>query len=274
MITGIEEILIDDISQINDILFSAEYQTEYGRYRDIRLYRGLNDSSYGLITSLRRNCKNLDFLEQNILDNFGKYAVIENPEINKSIWRKMVLGQHHGLPTRLLDWTRSPLVALHFATTEVDMDMMDQHDCVIWEIDVKKLHEALPKQYQDVMTKYGQHIFSLDMIGEVCGDDISSYDKDMGRDKMVIIEPPSLDPRIMNQYAFFSVVPAGVEKVEDVLMYYPGAVKKYVISKNLRWQIRDMLDQVNINERIIYPGLDGIAKWIGRHYFVRGMDEN
>ena len=44
---------------------------------------------------------------------------------------------------------------------------------------------------------------------------------------------------------------------------------KYVIDKSLKWRIRDMLDQMNINERTIYPGIDGIAQWLARHYYVR-----
>lgn len=271
MATKITEIYIDSISQLNDIFFRAEFDAKISRHRDLRLYRGLCNSSYNLVTSLRRNCKDSDSaLEKSILDNFGKYAAIENPDINSSIWKKMFLGQHHGLPTRLLDWTRSPLVALHFAMTEGNMDLIDQHDCIIWELDVKKLNVALPEEYKEVINEYNQQIFSVEMLEKACGtENTTAYDKAMGTDKMIIVEPPSIDPRIMNQYSFFSVVPTGVEKVDDILNLYPDAVKKYVISKNIRWQIRDMLDQANINERIIYPGLDGIAAWIGRYYFVR-----
>ncbi|MCR5323085.1 MAG: macro domain-containing protein [Lachnospiraceae bacterium] len=39
--------------------------------------------------------------------------------------------------------------------------------------------------------------------------------------------------------------------------------------RELRWEIRDMLDMSNVNERVVYPGLDGIATWISRHYYVR-----
>jgi hypothetical protein len=35
-----------------------------------------------------------------------------------------------------------------------------------------------------------------------------------------------------------------------------------------------MLDQYNVNERIVYPGLDGISTWIARHYFVKENEEN
>ncbi len=44
---------------------------------------------------------------------------------------------------------------------------------------------------------------------------------------------------------------------------------KYVIDKGIRWDLRDILDQLNMNERMIYPGMDGIAKWIARHYYVK-----
>lgn len=44
---------------------------------------------------------------------------------------------------------------------------------------------------------------------------------------------------------------------------------KYIIDKTLKWRIRDMLDQLNVNERIIYPGLDGLSSWIKRHYYVK-----
>ena len=44
---------------------------------------------------------------------------------------------------------------------------------------------------------------------------------------------------------------------------------KYVIDKNLRWRVRDMLDSLNISERLFFPGLDGLSKWIARHYYVK-----
>ena len=98
---------------------------------------------------------------------------------------------------------------------------------------------------------------------------LKQYDEDMKDNAMVVIEPPSIDPRIVNQYSFFSIVPNGIEDLETFLDKYTDNTIKYVISKDLRWRIRDMLDQQNISERIIYSGLDGLSSWLGRHYFVK-----
>ena len=98
---------------------------------------------------------------------------------------------------------------------------------------------------------------------------IEEYDSLTNGTSMVIMEPPSIDPRIVNQYAFFSVVPGQVNSIEEFLAQYTEQTVKYVISKDLKWRIRDFLDEANISERTVYPGLDGICKWLARHYYVR-----
>ena len=123
-----------------------EYRPELKRNRSAYVYRGMADASFKMVTSLRRNSKQLQqALEPAILKNFAKYAVIEDPSVAHSVWRQMILGQHHGLPTRLLDWTHSALVALHFAVSEENLDNMAEHDCMVWRIDIDELHSLLPE---------------------------------------------------------------------------------------------------------------------------------
>ncbi|ELY91195.1 FRG domain-containing protein [Natrinema altunense] len=65
----------------------------------------------------------------------------------RSVWHLLAIAQHYGLPTRLLDWSFSPLVAAYFATRSGDTE----HDGAIWALDYRKLHADLPDPYQDVL---------------------------------------------------------------------------------------------------------------------------
>jgi hypothetical protein len=222
-----------------------------------------------MVTSLRRNCKQLQqTLEPAILKNFAKYAVIEDPGVSQSVWHQMILGQHHGLPTRLLDWTQSALVALHFAMSEENLEHMADHDCMVWRIDMQELYSLLPDRYQAAVNRTQSTIFNIKMLAGIT-ESLEQYDRDMGDQAMVIFEPPSTNDRIINQYSFFSVVPTEMTDIEGFLNRRTEHTVKYIIDRHLRWRVRDMLDQLNMSERIIYPGLDGLSKWIARHYFVK-----
>ena len=265
----IKTFVIDDIFGVSGLLTEQRYRKDLDRYRSLHVYRGMSNVSYKMMTSLRRVCKEKSqLLEPVILSNFTKYAVLEDPSIETSIWRQMILGQHHGLPTRLLDWSFSPLVSLHFALTESDLDQMDQHDCVVWRMDIDELHGMLPERYQRVMEKESTTAFSLKMLQEACTGP-EQYDADMQGKAMLIVEPPSIEQRIVNQFSFFSIIPSGMEDIEAFLNEHTNKTVRFIIKKEIRWRARDLLDQLNISERIIYPGLDGLSRWLERHYYVK-----
>lgn len=240
-----------------------------GRYRGYYLYRGLPNVDYKLQTSLQRNCGDKrETLEKRLLSNFAKYTATNTDADCENLWRRMIIGQHHGLPTRLLDWTHSPFVGLHFAVSDGDMNRIDANDSVLWRIDISDLHDRLPKEFQAVMSEECAKVFSVDMLNKVTKS-LEHYDEITNGESMVIMEPPSIDPRIVNQYAFFSVIPGQIDDIEEFLDKNTDKTYKYIISKDLKWRIRDYLDEANISERTIYPGLDGICKWLARHYYVK-----
>ncbi len=261
--------VIDTLDGALRLLSEQDENIQLKRYRNAFLYRGMPNASNELVTSLKRNCKHLQKeLEPIILRNFTKYAIHEDPSIGDSVWRQMIVGRHHGLPTRLLDWSRSPLIGLHFSLEEKDMDSFDRHDSVVWRIDMKEMHNLLPDPYKLPLRRNKTSIMSVEMLSETTTS-LKQYDADMGDNAMVLVEPPSINSRIINQYSYFSVVPCGMDDIEGFFDRYTDNTVRYLIKKEVRWRIRDMLDQLNISERIVYPGLDGLCQWIARHYYVK-----
>lgn len=268
---------ITTIEQLGPIIFDQDFSKEMSRYRSRSLYKGLSNAQWHLSTSLYRNCMaKKNALEETILRSFTKYASYEDPALKDSVWRQLIIGQHHGLPTRMLDWTYSPLIGLHFATSAEPVKL-GTRDALLWKIDGKELNERLPDKYQRELKNSNAHMFTVEMLQKVTSS-LTEYDLDMKDHAMVLMEPPSIDQRIINQYASFTIVPPGIESadgtctIEQWLDKNTENTVKYIIDKDIIWRIRDMLDQMNLNERIIYPGLDGLSQWLMRRYYVMNKE--
>ncbi len=249
---------VESWSELQEVLYHDSFASELNRFRSNYVYRGLENVHYDLSTSLNRLGES--HLERHLLRNFRKYSQLE--EQNKSIWNWLAIAQHHGLPTRLLDWTYSPFVALHFATN--DFTTFNQ-DGMIWAINYYDAKNYLPDQLKEIIDDEGSHIFTAEMLDKAVRslDELRSLRKE---DFVLFFEPPSMDQRIVNQYALFSMM-----SNPDVLLnrWLNGINIRHfriIIPKRLKWEIRDKLDQSNINERVLFPGLDGLATWLKRHY--------
>lgn len=265
----VDERTISNLDELWGLISDQKYVDKLRRHRSSTLYRGLSRASYHLETTLSRNSKGKALVvEEPILRNFAKYASIDDPSLDDSVWRRLIIGQHHGLPTRLLDWSYSPLVALHFATSGEALAEMEDEDCAVWAIDIEEINSLLPEKYQCMLEERSAYLFTVDMMNDLV-ESLGNYDEDMGEDSMVLLEPPSIDQRIISQYSYFSVIPAGIRNLEGFLDSRTNNTVKYVIDRSLKWRVRDMLDQMNINERVVFPGLDGLASWLKRHYYVK-----
>jgi hypothetical protein len=119
----IEVFKVDSWEDLNEQLWKYSRDSTLNWVTDTT-YRGL-DRDYGnLKTSLQRLGGNLKIKEQKLLNAFRKHARTDL-QFGESDWDVMLLGRHYGLPTRLLDWTVSPLTALFFAVEHVEHDDED-----------------------------------------------------------------------------------------------------------------------------------------------------
>jgi hypothetical protein len=255
-------------------LFTDSHDKELDRYRSPYVFRGLGDCEYRLVSSLNRlghtDAQKIRLIEERLVDSFRKYAHGEF-DAAASIWHWISLAQHHGLPTRLLDWTYSPFVALHFATS--DASLMDR-DSVVWCVDRWAIQRWLPPDLRDTIKARGIGVFPIELLAS----EFPTFDKfdipDQRSDFMMFFEPPALDERIINQGALFSFLSRPELDLDDWLERIstqtdpnrPPLCKKVQVASKLKWEIRDKLDAANIQERVLFPGLDGLSAWLKRWY--------
>ena len=97
---------------------------------------------------------------------------------------------------------------------------------------------------------------------------LGDFDR-LGEDFVVFFEPPALDQRIVNQYALFSLMPSPHTRMDEWLERHAELARRVILPAELKWEVRDKLDQANITERVLFPGLDGLATWLKRYFSPR-----
>lgn len=258
-----QEIRINSWNELQDTLYADSWSAALQRYRSQFVFRGLSNKDYRLETTLIRLGGNFVKLEPHLLRNFRKYAHRQNVE-RDSIWHWLSVAKHHGLPARLLDWTYSPFIAMHFATA--DITKFDE-DGAIWAVNYLNAHRHLPGPLRSELD-VGTHAFDVEMLSNLLVS-LEALDTISSTDFALFFEPPSIDDRIVNQFSLFSIMSSPVAMLDDWLEARQVIYKKIIIPANLKWEIRDKLDQANITERVLFPGLDGLSTWLKRHYSPR-----
>jgi hypothetical protein len=263
---AVPETIVRTLGELIDKVTPSEPDKRIGRRRDTGIYRGTSACDRPLLTSLDRLSgadtphEKAD-LEEHVLRNFIRYSRPHLPGPPVNDWELLVLAQHHGLPTRLLDWTYSPLVAAHFATC----DSEPQCDRSIWRLDWMPVHRAFG------FPELALLIEDLGQLFEVEGPFTpwSLFDGSVpGKDFVCMIEPPSLSARIVAQSAVFTLCSDKFSTFEGFLDKHglAGHLTRYVIPMDEVARFRDQLDMASVDERRLFPDLDGVAARLKRYY--------
>lgn len=246
--------------EFDDAVAEANHGGPRGaRVHSSLVFRGLARSSYSNRHSLARLGDDYDKLERHLIRNFRKYAHRERP--GPTLWDWLSLAQHHGLPTRLLDWTFSPFVAAHFATAT-----SPEQEAIVWAVDCAAAHELLPAALRQSIGAEGATVFTTELLAHHAPS-LAKLDGLTEQEPFVLFfEPPSLDDRIVNQSAVLSMLSGARASMDEWVHRHAELCHAWTIPPEAKAEIRERLDQANVTERVLMPGLDGLATWLRRYY--------
>lgn len=261
----VREVVVHSLGEFVDVVTPRAPDPQTGRRRDTGVYRGSSDATSPLFTTLDRlgsppHAKR--DLEEHVLRNFIRYS---RPHLDQARphndWEMLITAQHHGVPTRLLDWTYSPLIAAFFATRPSGNPDRDR---AVWRLAWQRVHQHF------TLPPLALLIEDLDTLAP---DDRpftpwKLFAARGGRPFACMIEPPSLDARIVSQAATFTIMSSKTESLDAFLEAngLADALTKYVIPASEVARVRDQLDLVGVDERRLFPDLDGVASAIQRYY--------
>jgi hypothetical protein len=266
---SIRTIPISSLGEFIDRVTPAAPDPVTGRRRDFGVYRGSKDANAPLLTSLDRlggACPphTKSELEEHVLRNYIRYS---RPHVGTepvNDWEHLISAQHHGVPTRLLDWTYSPLVAAFFATRPRDASG-EERARAVWRLDWQSVHRTFGFPPLSLLIK--------DLGTLLPEDGHESPWQLFARARNAppfacLVEPPSFDSRIVAQAAVFTLCSDKWQGFDSFLESHGlvQALTKFLIAAPDVARFRDQLDLVGVDERRLFPDLDGVAAAIRRYY--------
>jgi hypothetical protein len=224
------------------------------------VYRGAPVPGRRLESGLLRRGNAYAKRERHILGAFQRYAY-RTGRADWSDWEWLALAQHYGLPTRLIDFTFSPLIALHFATVSHAGE-----EGVLWAVDYMQVHDELPQSLRELMEQDRTGLFGIEQLARAAPR-LRDFDR-MAVDGQFAVfwEPPSIEERIVNQSAVFCAMSSSTARLDDWLQEHPGRGRLLALSAEAKTEARERLDLAGITERLLFPDLSGLAAWIARYY--------
>lgn len=234
----------------------------FGRYIDGRdgwAFRGQSNAGWPLLSSLSRRLRDSGAdpatwreREERVIRIFRRKAHIYLPDRSalEDTLRCLAMMQHHGAPTRLLDFTKSPFVAAFFALERAT------GDSAIYALDTPRLWTAAPR-FDPRLTR---DAIDLHVPG--------NFERWFAPGNFPLVwlgEPSKMDHRLVAQSGLLAV-PGTLEKPLDTLLgAYDDAVpliEKLVLDSALRAEAMHQLYRMNITQATLFPDLEGLARSI------------
>lgn len=223
---------VDSVATLLGYTSSRYFVQARGRW----VLRGHSDIAYALLPSVGRRphtSRSRERYEQSMFDIFRREAHGYMAAVPTSDWEWLSLAQHHGLPTRLLDWTYNPLVALYFAVR-----CQPTADGEIYAL--------------NAVTKASEQVRA---------------GSPFGIRQAVKLFPNIVTPRIRAQEGLF-VVCAQLERPLDEVLPQGWSIERLRIRADRKESLRYELFRLGVHDSSLFPDLDGLAARIAWQHEV------
>lgn len=252
-------------------------------------YRGQSksvDDGYNLTPSVGRfshlhsiGLARLEDLEREVLETFRNHLITYVSHRPTSDWELLSLAQHHGLPTRFIDWTTNPLVALYFSLREkqeansVKVYVLNYKPKTYFDF-VQESRKIAPKPDAATVKASPVETDPYDVDGSEA-DSHETTDKAKNGDAKpipspfdiidhVIFTPPHVSDRIKAQDGVLMAFPDPTKPLD------PSRYLEISIQTSARNEILKRLEKFGVFDRQLFPGLDGVAKWLKYKHYESG----
>ena len=262
----IEKIEVSNLKEFIEFIEKVSNSFDYPLW-----FRGTANTDYPLLPLIYRNNSPKtvrEFLKIE-KDIFSRFKQVSIPYLEKDLssdWEYMFFMQHHGIPTRLLDWTENPFIGLYFALKHHFMDLSSKkikdENLAVWVLNPTLWNK-------DVLsgTSYPAEVLMVEDKG------LSGYvplcDYKILNEPAVAIHGIYNNKRIIAQRGAFTIFGKNVSPMEEQfteLSVKTGVLSKIEVSHSNAKALFKSILRVGYTESVIYPDLEGVSMELKRNF--------
>jgi hypothetical protein len=218
------------IPEINNRETFFQFLKDATNIEPYTIYRGVKKTTYDLKPSIARlnkeNGEPMDEDEEDLLFRLFKQKTLPFLKDKYDEMNLLSIAQHHGLPTRILDWTANPLVAAYFAVEKSFEKLEEKTDSIIFVFKGKG-NAKVTEQYTSIKV-----------------------------DELKPFIPNYTDQRIINQCGVFTIHPFPWTAYQD------EKIERVIVKEEFRRELRHILHKLGINRLTMFPDIDGCCDHI------------